>query len=63
MTTATKVRLFKRLRKEQIVTAEARLAHLRKIDNLTFLRYEDYCALPGILTAMAGSGAMSRARR
>jgi hypothetical protein len=45
MTTATKVRLFKRLRKEQIVTAEARLARLRKIDNLTFLRYEDYCAL------------------
>ena len=45
MTTATSVRLFKRLRKEQITTAEARLARLAAIHNLTFLRYEDYRAL------------------
>lgn len=45
MTTATHSPVFKRLSAKRIATAEARLARLRAIRNLTFLRYEDYRAL------------------
>lgn len=42
MSIATHSPVFKRLSKKRVATAEARLARLRAIPNLTFLRYADY---------------------
>ena len=47
MTTATISKVFPRLSKARIATAEARLSRLRNLREVRILRLEDYCRLSG----------------